>query len=86
MAERLLVLIILIVLFGIPAGITWSKGHRVEFVLGFVLLGLVWWVAACRLARPGSWWARRFYGQKKMQRALNRFDPGASTPPSPREA
>jgi hypothetical protein len=74
MLERLFVLIILIFIVGIPAGITWSKGRRVAFVLGFLLLGMIWVVAACRLARPSSWWARRFYGPEKMQRALNRFN------------
>jgi hypothetical protein len=78
MAERLLVLSILIVTAGIPAGITWSKGQRAAFFLGFLLLGMIWVVAACRLARPSSWWARHFYGREKMQRAVNRFDPGAS--------
>ncbi|MEX0972334.1 MAG: hypothetical protein WDZ46_03650 [Solirubrobacterales bacterium] len=73
LAERLLVLAILLVVVGIPAGITWSKGQRAAFVLGFVVMGMIWIVAACRLARPESWWARRFYGAKKMQRALNRF-------------
>jgi uncharacterized membrane protein len=76
--ERLLVLGILIVLVGIPAGITWSKGQRVAFFLGFVLLGMIWVVAACRLARPSSWWARQFYGPDKVRRAEERF--GASAP------
>lgn len=79
MAERLLVLGILIVVVGIPAGITWAKGQRAAFFLGFVLLGWIWIVAACRLARPESWWARRFYGPEKMQRALDRFGSGALT-------
>jgi hypothetical protein len=78
MTERLLVLSILIVTVGIPAGVTWSKGRRAAFFLGFLLLGMIWVVAACRLARPSSWWARRFYGQEKMQRALNRFGSGTS--------
>jgi hypothetical protein len=78
MIERLLVLIILIVTVGIPAGITWSKGRRVAFVLGFLLLGMIWVVVACRLARPSSWWARRFYGSEKMQRALKRFNSGTA--------
>jgi hypothetical protein len=77
--ERLVGLISLIIVVGIPAGITWSKGQRAAFFLGFLILGMVWVVAACRLARPSSWWARRFYGPEKMQRALNRFDSGTST-------
>jgi hypothetical protein len=79
MAERLLVLSFLIVVVGVPAAITWSKGQRAAFFLGFLLLGMVWVIAACRLARPSSWWARRFYGPEKMQRALNRFETEAST-------
>jgi hypothetical protein len=81
MTERLLVLSILIVVVGIPAGITWSKGQRAAFFLGFLFLGMIWVVAACRLALPSSWWARRFYGPEKMQRALNRFGSEAPTAP-----
>jgi len=77
--ERLLAISILLVVVGIPAGITWSKGQRAAFVLGFLLLGMIWIVAACRLAHPSSWWARRFYGPEKMQRALNRFGSETST-------
>lgn len=76
--ERLLVLAFILIVFGVPAGITWLKGQREAFVFGVLLLGMVWWIAACRLARPPSWWARRFYGPEKMQRALNRF--GSETP------
>lgn len=72
MTERLLALSVLIVVVGIPAGITLSKGHRAVFV-GFLIMGMIWIVAACMLARPSSWWARRFYGPKKMQRAIDRF-------------
>lgn len=28
---------------------------------------------ACRLARPSSWWARRFYDVPTMDRAITRF-------------
>lgn len=73
MAEQLLVVGILIVFVGIPAGITWSKGQRAAFFLGFLVLGMIWVVAACRLARPSSWWARRFYGPAKLRRAEERF-------------
>jgi hypothetical protein len=76
--ERLLVLGILIVVIGVPAGITWAKGQRIAFLLGFILFGTIWIVAAFRLAQPSSWWARRFYGTKKMQRAISRYDADAS--------
>jgi hypothetical protein len=71
--ERLVVLGVLIVLVGVPAGITWSKGQRAAFVLGFLVLGMIWIVAACRLARPSSWWAKKFYGPEKVRRAEERF-------------
>lgn len=74
--ERLLVFVTVVGVITVPAGITWAKGQRVAFFLGFFLLGMVWVVAACRLARPESWWARRFYGPEKVQRAANRFDAG----------
>lgn len=78
MSERLLTWFVLIVVVIAPAAITWSKGQRLVFALGFVLPGVIWIAAALRLARPSSWWARRFYGPRKMQRAINRFGSVAS--------
>lgn len=77
-SERLLVLGILVVVVGIPALITWSKGQRAAFLLGFLFVGAIWVIAACRLARPTSWWAKRFYGLDKMRRAEERFGSGRS--------
>ena len=34
-------------------------------------MGFVWWIAAFRLARPESWWARRLYGPKKVEGLVN---------------
>jgi hypothetical protein len=79
MPDRLIALITFLVLIVIPAGITLSKRQWVEFFLGFFLPGIVWMIASCRLARPSSWWARRFYGPEKMQRALRRFNSETST-------
>lgn len=76
--ERLQALFVLMVVVVAPAAITWSKGQRLVFALGFVLPGIIWIVAALRLARPSSWWACRFYGPRKMQRAIDRFGPVAS--------
>lgn len=83
LTERLLVLAILLLLVGVPAGITLAKGHYAAFLLGFLLLGMVWCVAACRLARPTSWWARRFYGPRKLERARHRFDKDYVLTPTP---
>lgn len=81
MPDRLIALITLMVLVVIPAGITLSKRLWVEFLMGCFLPGIVWMIASCRLARPSSWWARRFYGPEKMQRAERRFNAAASAGP-----
>lgn len=57
-----------------PATITALKGQWVLFGVGFLALGLVWWIAALRLARPGSWWSRHLYGPSKLARARARYD------------
>lgn len=48
-----------------------------KLTLGLVSIFLppVGVVTACRLARPGSIWALRFYGPEKAARAVARFDP-----------
>jgi hypothetical protein len=56
-----------------PATITYLKGQYVLFGLGFLLVGTVWYVAAFRLARPSSFWARKFYDDSKMGRARRRY-------------
>jgi hypothetical protein len=66
----------LIVIFGIflvPAAVLLAKAHIAVFVLGLLTMGLVWIVACWRLARPRSWWAKRFYGAEKLQRAHARY-------------
>ena len=73
MVERLLIFGVFVSVIGVPAGITWAKGQRESFFLGWLLLGMIWVVAACRLARPDSPWARRFYGPKRLNRAEERF-------------
>jgi len=58
----------------IGAGIiTWLKAHRIAFVLGLFTIGLTWVVAACRLAKPDSFWARHAYGDKQRARARARY-------------
>ena len=68
----LLATLLVAVVWGVPAFVTWKKGQRAAFWIGF-LFGPIWLVAACRLARPDSPWARRFYGPRKMKRARLRF-------------
>ena len=57
----------------VPATITALKGQWLLFAAGFFTVGTVWWIAACRLARPGSWWDRRRYGPAKRERARRRY-------------
>jgi hypothetical protein len=56
-----------------PATVTAVKGQWPLFDAGFNTVGFVWWIAAFRLARPESWWARHLYGPKKLARAEARY-------------
>jgi hypothetical protein len=59
-----------------PLVITAMKGQWVLLIAGFVTVGLVWFIAACRLAKPGSYWARRFYDPEKLARSRARYGEG----------
>jgi hypothetical protein len=63
-----------------PATVTGMKGQWLYLVAGFVTVGIVWWIAAFRLARPGSFWARRFYGPEKMDRAERKYGSRETAP------
>ena len=52
-----------------PVTVAEMKGHDVLVGAGWFTLGIAWWIAAFRLAKPKSWWARHFYGQRKLGRA-----------------
>jgi hypothetical protein len=56
-----------------PATVTALKGQWALFAVGWLTLGMVWWITALRLARPRSWWAHRFYGPAKLERAQSRY-------------
>jgi hypothetical protein len=55
-----------------PAAVTALKGHIALFAVGF-LFGLVWLIAAFRLAKPNSAWARRYYGAEKREKSRARY-------------
>lgn len=63
----------LVCLLVVPAVVTIMKGHMALFIAGSLTVGLVWFLAAFRLARPFSPWARRFYGPEKLSRARARY-------------
>jgi hypothetical protein len=56
-----------------PLTITALKRQWLLFAAGWLTVGMVWWIAAMRLARPDSWWARRFYGPDKLERSQKRY-------------
>jgi hypothetical protein len=62
----------------ICAAVAVLKGRPVLAVIG-VFLPVVALVAALRLARPSSVWARRRYDPRKTARARHRFPPGHRT-------
>jgi hypothetical protein len=62
-----------LVLIVIPLTVTALKRQWLLFAAGWVTAGTVWWIASLRLARPESWWARRFYGADKLRRAQERY-------------
>jgi hypothetical protein len=63
-----------VVLIFAPLIVTALKRQWLLFAAGWLTVGLVWWIASFRLARPDSWWARRFYGPDKLARAQRRYE------------
>ena len=61
-----------VVLFG-PVTVAEMKGNEILVGAGWFTLGITWWIAAFRLAKPKSWWARHFYGPRKLARAEARW-------------
>jgi hypothetical protein len=57
----------------VPLTVTALKGQWLLFAAGWFTVGVVWWIAALRLGRPDSWWARRFYDAEKLRRAQERY-------------
>ena len=72
------VIVLWVVLIVGPATITALKGQWALFAAGWITIGMVWWIATLRLARPQSWWARQFYGPDKLGRAQSRYCATAS--------
>ena len=58
--------------------ITAMKGKGGVFVLG-IMFHPCWAFGAIRLAKPDSYWARRFYGPDKIRLARIRFSPNVTT-------
>ena len=68
-------MVLVVVIFAVclaPAAVTALKGHIALFVVGF-FFGLVWLIAAFRLAKPNSAWARRYYSAEKLEKSRARY-------------
>lgn len=55
----------------LPSVICWLKGKRFWAVLG--ILSLWHFIPMVRLAKPDSWWARRYYDDDKLLRSNARY-------------
>jgi hypothetical protein len=66
------VALVVLVVFG-PTTVAEMKGQNILAGAGWLTMGVGPWIGACRLATPGSWWARHFYGPRKMARAEERY-------------
>jgi hypothetical protein len=71
--EAVLVIALVLVIWGVPLVITALKGKHGMAALG-VAFHFLWWIGAIRLAKPDSFWARRFYDDGKLREAIHRFE------------
>jgi hypothetical protein len=76
-----LVILVIVGLSVAAAVVTALKGKPWFFLLGLVI-GWCWIFGSLRLAKPNSWWARRFYDDAKLTQSRMRFnkDVGSKTP------
>jgi hypothetical protein len=66
-------LMVLVVLLFLASGVvTGLKGKPWLLLIG-LLIGWCWIFGALRIAKPQSWWARRFYDRSKLMQARMRF-------------
>lgn len=49
--------------------VTVLKGRMMLLLAGLMGIFPLLWVASVKPANPSSWWARRFYGAEKLERA-----------------
>lgn len=66
------VVVVVLVAWVIPLIVTALKGKR-GLALAGILFHPCWWFGAIRLAKPESYWARRFYDSEKLHHAQTRF-------------
>ncbi|AXK33908.1 hypothetical protein DVA86_15820 [Streptomyces armeniacus] len=79
-AANMVLAVVVVLLLAVPIVVAALKGKYGMVVLG-VLVHPCWWVAAIRLAKPHSFWARRFYDEETLREAQHRYPDG----PRPRK-
>ncbi|AZQ32146.1 hypothetical protein EJ357_00510 [Streptomyces cyaneochromogenes] len=62
-----------LVIWVVPLVVTALKGKYGMAVFG-VAFHFLWWVGAIRLAKPDSFWSRRFYDDDRLREAVRRFE------------
>jgi hypothetical protein len=79
MTDAIVLIVILLIVIGLVA-INVLKGKPWLAALGLVV-HICWYVGAIRLAKPDSWWARRYYDEDKLHRSQVRFKVEPTVPP-----
>jgi hypothetical protein len=64
--------LVMVLLIG-PSAVAEMKGQKILASSSWLTMGVGPWFGAFRLATPRSWWARHFYGPRKMARAEARY-------------
>jgi hypothetical protein len=78
-AVELVVGIVIVGLILGLAAICAMKGKWAFAILG-LFVNLLLLIGAIRLAKPGSFWAKRWYDAEKLDRAVQRFDASRLSP------
>jgi hypothetical protein len=76
-------LIILLIAWLVAIAICILKRKIIMAIASLVTYGITAIVGAARLAKPNSYWARRFYDPAKLERARQRFPDRADYVPPP---
>jgi hypothetical protein len=76
-------LVILAFAWLVPIVICILKRKLIMAIMSLFTTGIVAIVGASRLAKPDSYWARRFYDPAKLERARQRFPDRAEYVPPP---
>lgn len=74
----------LLVCWLLPPAVCMLKGKSIFAVFGLLFVSAVGFLGAIRLAKPDSYWARRYYDDAKRAKARARFPSDSPVPPTGR--